>query len=343
MSLSHTEFKDLRNEIENAIVDKASKAVLNSALKWIGMIALVGGAGGYAIINSAFQKQLGELARENRLEIDQLARELNDQLRQARYEIMRVEHVREEMERSTASVEMLNEATEDLAVRANRAKEISDDVTADFRLELPIVLFTRDHVIGQVAQIEREVLERTGASAQEGRYPLKSVNPPADDWLVGEGIAWGERKVIILRERPAAEVEDTAPFQEMQLRGLSATLRIGLARNGYEVEEWVTKPGAPESDIAELFSDGGASASYSIDQPAILAHEEFGGRLETVTDLQNYLQNEEGLETVQAVATPSFAPDPGFRYSFSDLQAEAPKFEIGEVAVLYLPLDLVQE
>ena len=70
----------------------------------------------------------------------------------------------------------------------------------------------------------------------------------------------------------------------------------------------------------------------------MFAHPDFDDASGAVSELSQYLQKQHGLARMSAFTTDDFAPSETYRASYRELSAAEAQFEIGEIAILYLPL-----
>lgn len=357
MSITHAEFKEVREEIEAAIVEKASAATFSRSIKWFGAAATVMSFGGWALLGSAYDDKFEQLSRQIRTDSDEQSRQLSAQLAEAQFQLAQIDGDRANIQQVQAdvedarvqSVDALEEIDASLA-NIKAAEQSVETMQVQYSLDLANLLYTRDRLVSQVAYIERYLSQ---AIPEQGSLLVGAAGGP-DAFAGYEPPVMGSRKIILLRERPAepeinAEGEETASQAEegayleariaaLELVGLSARLRVALARQGYEVDEWETKAGRPKTDIDGLFSAEAGEVSYPIDQPVLFAHPDFGTGGEPVGALAGYLEKEGALGPITSVTVSGFAPAEGYLGSFGAESGEEPRFGIREVAILYLPL-----
>ncbi len=341
MPLSHLEFKDIRNEIEDSIADKTAETVRNSSLKWFGGLFAIMGLGGWAFLNASFERKLDDVSRESRRQLDEQAQLLDAELREARFQLFQIEQSRENIQNIQSEVESIRtesrEALDNIKETTNQVGFLQEK----YLIDIALLLHTRDQLIGQAAAIERRVgqWEQVGlqtASAATGKLG-PALEQPAE---------WGEKKVVILRERPGDAEETTAAVQEadedidngVRMLSLSSNLRVALARRGFEVEEWDVGLGVAEKEVKAFLRTGAAVPRFDHNAPALFAHPEFDGANGVVGELKQYLQKQHGLASMAAVITDDFAPSMPYRGSYRELSAGEAQFGVGQIAILYLPL-----
>lgn len=342
MPLSHLEFKDLRNEIEDSIAGKTAETVRNSSLKWFGGLFAIMGLGGWAFLNASFERKLDDVSRESRRQLDEQAQLLDAELREARFQLFQIEQSRENIQQIQSEVETIQSDSRSALDDINDTTDKVRFLQEKYLIDIALLLHTRDRLIGQAAAIERRVSEWEEAGLQNAATELS--NPLSDV----EGLsAWGEQKVIILRERPsedevAATEEGRDPDRDQQdgirMLGVSSNIRIALAQRGYEVEEWDVGIGTAESEVAGILRGGAEVPVFAHDAPALIAHPEFDGSEREIAGLKDYLQKQHGLTNMSAISTEDFAPSETYRASYRALLASEAQFDIGDVAILYLPL-----
>lgn len=342
MPLSHLEFKDLRNEIEDSIADKTAETVRNSSLKWFGGLFAIMGLGGWAFLNASFERKLDDVSRESRRQLDEQAQLLDAELREARFQLFQIEQSRENIQQIQSEVETIRSdsrgALDDINQTTGKVRFLQEK----YLIDVALLLHTRDQLIGQAAAIERRIGQWQEVGIQSASAEAGSLLPAAD-----QTSQWGERKVIILRERPsedesAAVEQGRDPERDrldgFRMLGVSSNLRVALAKRGYEVEEWDVGIGTAESEVAAILRGGAEVPDFAHDAPALIAHPEFDGPERDIAGLKDYLQKQHGLTSMSAFATEDFAPSETYRSSYRALLASEAQFDIGEVAVLYLPL-----
>lgn len=342
MPLSHLEFKDLRNEIEDSIGDKTAETVRNSSLKWFGGLFAIMGLGGWAFLNASFERKLDDVSRESRRQLDEQAQLLDAELREARFQLFQIEQSRENIQNIQSEVENIRSESRGVLTDIKQTTSQVGFLQEKYLVDVALLLHTRDKLIGQAAAIERRIgqWEKAGlqtASAATGKLEL-TPEQPAD---------WGAKKIVILRERPGDAEDAVAAGRDadsdhdngVRMLGLSSNLRVALARRGYEVEEWDVGLGVAEKEVKAILRTGAAVPRFDHNAPALFAHPDFDGTDGVVGELKQYLQKQHGLASMAAVTTDDFAPSETYRASFRELSAAEAEFEIGEIAVLYLPLE----
>ena len=334
MPLTHAEYRDLREEIEENIAEKAIAKVRRNLFTWLGIGATLMGLGGWAFLTMAFERKGDEIARHNQQELDEQSLRLDAELREAQYQLFRIEEARQTIREFQAEMDEIRTDSEGLFDALDA--EV-DRVQISYAVEMAHLVYTRDRLAYDVALLKRHIDNLytagfPGAGGLDKTFLLEEPGRPA-------------RKIVILRESAGDTASKASLVAAVDLADLSSRLRVALATHGYEIEEWVTTRGAsPEDDITEgLFTGDDGAPLFSVDRAVIFAHDQFDGPEESLSELVDYMEEQPGVGRVGALPSALFSPKSGYLKSRAVALGGEVDYEPHELAVLYLPLAMVRE
>lgn len=347
--LSYNEYQGLKNELVTTVISEVLPQARRQTIAVFLLLTTVMGLGGRAFIQNMFENELDKLSQRYEERIGLLTIDVNAEIREAQRQSLSAELASQDVikrtENSLALTENLVTETktnvDTILMEVDRARKeteiayneflqnekLIEFIANSYTSEMGMLLYSRDQVLGELTHLRdrlealarmQDVVHRDTAS--ESHKPL----------------SWGQRKIIVLRRQSPDSQGAVSSEAEWRQSQLSSNVRISLARRGFEVEEWSVRYDNVESEISSLLVQGAPVPKFDKNAPLLLAHTEFES---SDGDVAAYLLTQEGLSNLAAISSDEFYPSENYRGSFSEAQSTQPKFEIDEIAVLYLPLE----
>lgn len=343
MTMTHDDFRKLKDEIEEALVDKTKRALTNSFLKWSGILfataSIAISYGGWYVLSDQIDKEVQEKIGPTMVEVENTHKDLLRErlkLQSETEDLIAVksdmEEFREDFARNLADQEESFDSAEHLIEQLYWSRDYAASL-------FPIVLHMRDQLLSEAAGFRPRAI---GIEPVADGYSMSIIGPKSN--AITPPLLWGERKIVILRETPSVtRKEDLSQAQELydaRIKRLSAQLRIAFVTMGYEVDEWDVTTEDKLHLVSEQFARNIKAMDSLVDQPTILGHADFEEGGDKINALLNHMSGIESLRAVGSMISADFEPETSFLSSYSGGRVTNSAFEPTDLLIVLLPWDV---